>query len=56
MVDQSSALRYGRTQASPFRRFYDAKRAFDVGLAKQGRRQHALGLRRLLVARKACQM
>ena len=44
MVDQSSALRYGRTQASPFRRFYDAKRAFDVGLAKQGRRQHALGL------------
>lgn len=44
MVDQSSTLRYGRTQASPFRRFYDAQRQFDVNMAKQGRRQHALGI------------
>lgn len=44
MVDQSSTLRYGRTQASPFRRFYDAQRQFDVDMAKKGRRQHALGI------------
>lgn len=44
MVDQSSTLRYARTQASPFRRFYDAQRQFNVDMAKKGRRQHALGI------------